>query len=46
MVSINFHLDDELFELLEEYVDDQGRTKKWVLNHAMKEFLQKEGYLE
>ena len=46
MVSINFHLDDDLFELLEEYVMDQGRTKKWVLNHAIKEFLQKEGYLE
>lgn len=40
-VKVNFYLDKELMEKLEEYSEETGRTKTKVLEMAIKEFLEK-----
>jgi len=38
---ISTKLDEELVEKLDKYSKDEGRTKKWVLETALKDFFVK-----
>lgn len=39
-----FYLDSDVKQRLEHYCDQQGRTQSWTAEHAIKLFLDDEGY--